>query len=75
MFVLKEKLINSILIKVKGKLCVLYSCLISFPSQVFGAVQFLSSYGKRGGRKSVVCIRAFPFPRTSTLCSFYCSYL
>lgn len=31
MFVLKEKLINSILIKVKGELCVLYSCLISFP--------------------------------------------
>lgn len=27
-------------------MCVLYSCLISFPSQVFGAVQFLSSYGK-----------------------------
>lgn len=31
MFVLKEKLINSILSKVKGELCVLYSCLISFP--------------------------------------------
>lgn len=30
-------------------MCVLYSCLISFPSQVFGAVQFLSSYGKSWG--------------------------
>lgn len=31
MFVLKEKLINSILIKVKGQACVLYSYWIPLP--------------------------------------------
>lgn len=47
MFVLKEKLINSILIKVKGELCVLYSCLISFPFKSMWCFAASLKYEKR----------------------------
>lgn len=47
MFVLKEKLINSILIKVKGEGCVLYSCWIPLPLKKGG--------GKKKRNPSGVC--------------------
>lgn len=53
MFVLKEKLINSILIKVKGERCVLCSCWIPLPLKK----------GKNGKRETpVVCVKVSPFP-------------
>lgn len=54
MFVLKEKLINSILIKVKGELCVLYSCLISFPLTSIWCCAASLKYEKRTKKNSGV---------------------
>lgn len=53
MFVLKEKLINSILIKVKGEESVLYSCWIPLP---------LKKGKKPQKPQKVVCVKASPFP-------------
>lgn len=53
MFVLKEKLINSILIKVKGDECVLYSRWIPLP---------LKKGKKKKRNPSGVCVTASPFP-------------
>lgn len=56
MFVLKEKLINSILIKVKGEGCVLYSCWIPLPL-------------RKQKEESPVC-KGLPIPHTSLSPSF-----
>lgn len=52
MFVLKEKLINSILIKVKGEGCVLYSRWIPLPL----------IKDKKQTPQKVVCVKASPVP-------------
>lgn len=54
MFVLKEKLINSILIKVKGEESVLYSCWIPLP--------LIKGKKQRQTPQKVVFVKASPFP-------------